>query len=205
MKKVYFCIFDGDDPNNFLTGWNSNSLYKIEDNKVYFCSKFGKKTEVNFYYIVPKLNEEFINQVSKFINPAIQDAGKISDEPILYDELIIDKIKAIITSKVNKYYYENLNHKISIFDFITNIFISCLMNRVFQNGNKRFSLCFLILILESFGYYFKWSKGLWKNYKVHELQIAEFVEKMKNNQIEKHFDEIKLWIKYNIVISIPRM
>lgn len=102
MKKVYFCIFDGDDPNNFLTGWNSNSLYKIEDNKVYFCSKFGKKTEVNFYYIVPKLNEEFINQVSKFINPAIQDAGKISDEPILYDELIIDKIKAIITSKVNK-------------------------------------------------------------------------------------------------------
>lgn len=202
MKQTFYYIFKGDDPNKVFYENHKNSLYEIKNNKIFFKSHFYEEIEVKPFYVIPDLDEKFYNEITKFIKLAIKDAQKLSDEPIEYNDLSIEKIRSIIYSKIIK--YSHIEENSSIFDFLTEIFISCLMNHTLKNGNKRFSLCFLILILESFGYYFSWSKGIWKDYSKHENKIAEFVDKMKNNQIEENFLEIKTWIKYNIVISIPK-
>lgn len=209
MKKKYFYVFKSDNPNDIFWKQNKNSLYEMKNNKVYFKSKIRGIIEIDLEFIIPDLNDQFVDQLTSFIDQGIKDASILSKEPITQEPNTYDNIKSIIISCVDIAIRNENNY--SIFNFITDIFIKCLMRHAFFNGNKRFSLSFIIIILRSFGYHFRWSKGIEKDYGKHEAKIEYFVCKMTDNVDEnKRVDnrnkmrpEILKWIKYNCVISIP--
>jgi len=207
MKQIIFwtikdCI---DSPYNIFWNKNKNSLFVLENKKTYFLSHYQKnKEEISVSYQEVNFNEDLFESLKNLILESLNEARNISEEPIPWDNEILSSLESVIGSEINKCIHQNPN---SIFDFVGNIFIKYLMGHKLENGNKRFSLVFLILILWYFGYHLNWSSGNKKNYSFHEGKMEEFVEKLQNkekNLYNKNNKEIEIieWIKKSCVIAI---
>ena len=79
------------------------------------------------------------------------------------------------------------------------------MGHALLNGNKRIALMFLKGFLWEFGYYLKWTKGMWQNYSKYKTQVEIFVKKLEKksgNNYEKTRLQIYEWIKQNTIIGL---
>ena len=80
-----------------------------------------------------------------------------------------------------------------------------MMNHYLTNGNKRLALTFLKGLLWQFGYYLKWTDGMYKNYLIHKLVIEDFVKDLEDKNDEERKDvkkQIKKWIMQNVIIAL---
>ncbi|MDK2819999.1 MAG: type II toxin-antitoxin system death-on-curing family toxin [Mycoplasmataceae bacterium] len=199
MKSIKFYIVENNDnPNKIFFETNRNSLFIFENEKHYFDSHYNAKEEVEVFWVPIIFNEELARELAKFIEPALINAGKMSEEPIEWDENKILLLEAPIYSEITKCMYEEPK---SIFEFIGSIFIKSIMGHKLINGNKRFSLAFLILILRYFGYHLMWSKGEQKNHSFHKVKIEKFVKILEidyNEGVKKVIE----WISNSCVIAI---
>ena len=153
-------------------------------------------------------NQEMINILTQYIKSSLKEITSISQEPISYLQENLDIIRSAISSLVNKYHYFDFK-MVDIFDFITDLFIRFLTGHYLQNGNKRFALVFVIQILFTFGYYFKYSKGSKRDYARYSQKITSFTTKLENKSSAVCYLtnplrlEIKDWILAQIIIVIP--
>lgn len=204
-KSKIFYILQGDNPNRIFWEKNKNSRYFFDEEQVYFDCKVDGKIGINLKHQILNLDEILVNELKNLIDPAIVDASGLSEEQIELRPNTKDEIIRIISITTNTACYNNW----SIFKYVSEIFIKCLMFHTFINGNKRFSLSLLILILQTFGYHLSWSKGSQKNYKYHEDIIANFVEQLQNDETNNEKlksaveEKIVKWIETNTVVSIP--
>lgn len=205
MKKIVFYIIkkSQDDPDLIFCKENKNSLLKIINKEYFFKSLYNSDEEkilVNYSDI--NFDETLFKNLITIFKDQIEIAKQISEEEVEKYPSTETSVESIIHSKIYKGQYGKYE---SIFHFISDLFCSILMNHTFINGNKRVSLVFLIGSLRFFGYHFKWSKGLKKDYSNYENYLKELVvmfEKNKANDFEKLVLEQSKWIKRNSVIAL---
>ncbi|MGL5438420.1 MAG: type II toxin-antitoxin system death-on-curing family toxin [Metamycoplasmataceae bacterium] len=195
MKKIILNIFD-DKINNPFSLFNKKqknsklSYSKIDDKYYLDLGSLGKE-EINFSYSLIELNEKFANTISNFIEIAIKKADSLTNEPIVKKEDTIEKLNGVIKNTIN--YFSHRDKK-DIFEFSSNIFIKFLSFHCFFNGNKRFSLAYLFLLLRYFGFHFKWSKGAKENYYHWENEIANFVVDISSKKYKPEELEIYIYL-----------
>ncbi len=200
LKKT-FCVFPGDDP--YLVFWerNKNSLYSRDARgRAWFRSKKTNETlRVDLEWILLDPNEALVAEISKWIDHAIQVASVLSEEQVVVLADSKRRVESIVWSKT----YCASARNWPILRYVAEIFTCCLMGHCFGNGNKRFSLAFLVLILNSFGYHFPWTAGSRMNYKRYDELLAALVRWMEK-RAQKTKKAIADWISASAVVSIPR-
>ena len=194
MKKTIY-IFNGDDFNKIVWEENKNSSLYLEDNNIYFNSKFSGKTKIEFSYSIISIDEDFENLLLKLVDKSLFNAEKLSEEELSYSKNNIEKIKSIISTTLQSYIYIEEQ---KIFEFVADLFIKFLSFHPLINGNKRFALTFIVMLLKLLGFYFKWSGGDKKNYLYYKEKIAYFVTELSINKEKYKYDIIRK----NIIISI---
>ncbi|WPL38881.1 type II toxin-antitoxin system death-on-curing family toxin [Malacoplasma iowae] len=209
MKKTVY-IFKDDDFNKIFWEENKNNILYLENNNIYFNSKFNGKTKIEFSYSVISIDEDFEKLLIKLIDRSLFNAEKLSEEELSYSKNNIEKIKSIISNTLQSYLYKEEQ---KIFEFITDLFIKLLSFHPLINGNKRFALSFTVMLLKVLGFYFKWSGGNKENYLYHKEKITSFVMELSNNKDKSGYDKDKsdydiireniiIWIKSNSIVSI---
>ncbi len=206
MKTLRFYVID-DKPEELFWVKHHNSLFRFDGDKVIFNNKLDAIEEEVEIQAAQLILDESLAAEFKMFEIAKEDADQLSDEPIQENFDTRAKFTSMINSSIQ---YCSYQPNYSIFEFVCEIFIKLLMFHSFQNGNKRFALSYLVSLLRFLGFHFKWSKGLQKNYKVYEDQVAEFVKMFSrcdntNNQTEVYDSAKQLvlqWIKDNCVIAI---
>ncbi|MCK5867406.1 MAG: hypothetical protein KAG14_03325, partial [Mycoplasmataceae bacterium] len=116
------------------------------------------------------------------------------------------KLNQGIVSTINMFSYLDLS-ELSIFDFFLEIFVKLLIGHYLTNGNKRMALTFLKVIMWEFGYYLKFTEGVWKNYNKHRTVIEEFAMGLETNGNDELQTKTKKDIKSSIEaisISAPK-
>ncbi|MGL5630710.1 MAG: type II toxin-antitoxin system death-on-curing family toxin [Mycoplasmoidaceae bacterium] len=210
INQIYFTIIENssDDPEHIFNNQNKNSLLSFINNKYYFDSKINGKKEVDFKLFYLEYNERTIDYLTSLYENVFDNARNLSDEPMESESDSKKKLNSVIISVFFNYFRSKKIKNISIFDIFAEIFIKLLQNHILKNGNKRFSLSYLIFILRIFGYHFKWSWGKNKDYKKYEKFVEEYVIKLQtiNNKkpnVDKIMNEIKNWIIKNVVVKLP--
>ena len=202
MKKTIY-IFNGDDFNKIFWEENKNSSLYLEDNNIYFNSKFSGKTKIEFSYSIISIDEDFENLLLKLVDKSLFNAEKLSEEELSYSKNNIEKIKSIISTTLQSYIYIEEQ---KIFEFVADLFIKFLSFHPLINGNKRFALTFIVMLLKLLGFYFKWSGGDKKNYLYYKEKIAYFVTELSINKEKYKYDIIRkniiIWIISNSIVSI---
>lgn len=199
MKNIKFYIIEhNDNPVKIFFDTNQNSLFILENKKHYFASHYNAKEEIEVFWVPIIFNEDLVKELVKFIEPALINAGEMSEEPIELGGNKISLLESPICLEVDKCMHMKPK---SIFEFVGSIFIKSIMGHKLINGNKRFSLAFLILILRYFGYHLTWSKGEQKNYSFHKVKIEKFVEILEKDYNEGVRKVIE-WISNSCVIAI---
>lgn len=183
-----------------------------------FKSHFSDKPEEveicfsNFRYepTYEKTTKSFNRKTLEFlIEIAAKKAEKFSKENFVYpDKKARQEILMLIERAINKStYYEG---DYDIFHLSTEIFFNMLVSsHKLKNGNKRMSTALLMILLESFGYYFKFSNA--EQYisnsernQYWETEVAQFIRLRtifhKKDEVIK--EEIYNWIRKNSFILI---
>lgn len=209
--------------NNPILCHNSliTNIKKINEFKysALFQSHFSKKLEeVNICFSNFRYEPIFGKPINYFnkttlmllIENAAKKAAKFSKENFVFpDEQLKEDILKLIERAINKSMYCS-NDEFNIFNLTSEVFFNLLVSsHKLKNGNKRMATSLLIILLESFGYYFKFSnanefiKDKERN-QYWESEVVYFIE-MRNKQ---HKDdetikkEIYNWIKNNSYILI---
>lgn len=101
-------------------------------------------------------NRAFLN---KLITVASKNAKKISKENFCIPNIDErDQLIKLIERSINKSLFIN-NQNYNIFHLLSEIFFNMVIsNHILKNGNKRMGMAVLIILLGTFGYYFKFSK-----------------------------------------------
>ncbi len=207
MKTLRFYVID-DNPVQLFWVKNHNSCFRFEGDQVIFNNKLDcLEEEVQIEAAKLVLDENLAKELVKMFEIAKEDANQLSDEPIQENFDTRSKFVSMINNTI---LYCSYQQNYSIFEFVCEIYVKLLMFHSFQNGNKRFALSYLVSLLRFLGFHFKWSKGLQKNYKVYEIQVAEFVEMFsrceENNDQSEAYEQAKQtvlkWIRDNCVIAI---
>ncbi len=178
-----------------------NSLLSFDEvsNKYYLNSLFTGVEEIIFKEKVLEFNNDLYLELIDLSLEAQSLASTLSVEPI-WSERNPGSINGAIFSSVEK--YQNCNISFSIIDFIGDLFIKFTGTHYLGNGNKRFAICFLVLICLKFGFYCFNSSSI-KNYAtVHETKMANFVQKLASKEKKEIREEIKQFIKNNMVIAL---
>ena len=207
MRKLNFYILDIEPKENAFKYYEKfhNSLINARNNKFYFNSNFNSSIEeISCNYSKLKINQNLNKLINEILIKSYHEAKSISKEN-MGDELRKGSLKGGIIDVLNKYSYYDKNNNKDIFDLVADIFTRILMGHYLSNGNKRLSLTFLKGILWHFGYYLKWTKGMWLNYTTHKTKIEEFVQNLESgngidNQLVKK--QIKEWIMDNVIIGL---
>lgn len=211
MKKIkIFFILKNDDPDIIFWKQNKNSKFFYRDNKIYFNSLYDSlpvECRIKCYNL--NLDESLLQSLITIIHLAHKEAMSLSGEPIMCNLESYEKIISILNTTIYEFLYKEEN--CSIFNFVAKIFIKLLMFHPLSNGNKRFSIAYISLLLNFMGYYLKWTGGEWINYKFYENKISEFVSKLSNIEIsdineinEKNLKvekDIIKWLIQNTIIS----
>ena len=203
MSKIELYIL-GKDGLNFNDFYYEiqNRLISYEHNKFYFNSKFGPKEEIILDPIELKFDETILEKIREILKIASNQASEISSENMDMDYL---KLNQGIISTINMFSYLDLS-ELSIFDFFLEIFVKLLIGHYLTNGNKRMALTFLKGIMWEFGYYLKFTEGVWKNYNKHRTVIEEFamgLETRGNDELQTRTKkDIKSWIIKNAIIGL---
>ena len=139
----------------------------------------------------------------KLVDKSLFNAEKLSEEELSYSKNNIEKIKSIISTTLQSYIYIEEQ---KIFEFVADLFIKFLSFHPLINGNKRFALTFIVMLLKLLGFYFKWSGGDKKNYLYYKEKIAYFVTELSINKEKYKYDIIRkniiIWIISNSIVSI---
>ncbi len=197
MKRIIFYIVKNkEDPNHIFNIQNKNSLLEINNEKIYFNSKFTgpEEIKVNFENII--FDKTLYSNLKIALEVAKTEAINLSEEPI-GREIIPGSLKGILSSVIMKCSYSPPK---SIFEFVTIIFIKIATEHKLYNGNKRVALLFLIGSLRMFGYHFSFSKGIYKDYEYHKTKLENIVKKYQNGY--NNYEEEINWIKNNSVIAL---
>lgn len=203
-KTIY--ILNEDNWEKIFWEKNHNTCFLEKNNKIFFenrRSELKEKIEIQLRVITLELNEQLIQQAKKIYDEALKNAEELSGEPIETYPNSKEEIIGFVKSAMDWIEYDETIKK-TIFQFLAKIFFKCLMHHKLINGNKRFSLSFLILMLRNFGYHFYWSKGSKKNYSKYTEDIKNFVEIFSGNSKndQKNIDQIVKWIDDHVVISV---
>ena len=187
MKTITFYLLDIEPPENanFYHQEFKNSLILATENSFYFKSHFKEKLEkINYQYGVINLNNSehyFSKLIAQILENAYLEAKSITKENMGF-EIQKGSIKSSILLTINEFTYYTLEDNKNFFDLVTKIFIKILMTHHLDNGNKRLALCFLKRFLWEFGYYLKWTKGMYTNYYQYKNIIEEFVAELENKE-----------------------
>ncbi|QNM93524.1 type II toxin-antitoxin system death-on-curing family toxin [Mycoplasma sp. Pen4] len=205
MKKINITLARADFQNidEFVNIYKSSLInFNSETCNWEFHSKFYQPAEILFKIHSIQFNE--MKNVENYIKKSFEDniipkafaAAKavkaISKDPNDFQYVdpnakIIDKVKQV----VNIYSYKE---QWSVFDFVTDIFISVLNSHLLKNGNKRFSFSLLKVMLFDFGFYFKWSSNVKNSSFLEEYnknienEIACFEFQLSNAKIADLFE-----------------
>lgn len=185
----------------------------------FFNSHFSDKPEeveicfTNFKYepTYEKTTKSFNkNTLKSLIEIAVERAATFSKENFVHpDKKIKQDVLMLIERAINKAAYSE-NDDYDIFHLSAEIFFNMLVaNHKLENGNKRMSTALLIILLESFGYYFKFSKAeqyitkskrneYWENEVTHFINLR--TKSHKDDETIKK--EIYNWIRNNSFILI---
>ena len=147
------------------------------------------------------MSSEFIEKTLKIIlKLSSKQITKVSnEETIIYP----DQVEKAEASFVNALFWLQYKENLSIFEFVTDIFIKLLNSHYLTNGNKRLASLFLYNFLWECGYFFYFSKGSSSFIEKYIIDIKDFVEKLENEQnIENISKEIIKWIKTRVVIGL---
>lgn len=183
---------------------------------IYKCNLKYKYKSPQVIYIefveLPSYNDEFFEIVSIH---AFRESELCSNEPI--DSGGLNKVKEILKSTFNKYifYIDDSNdfYKKDIICLLSEVFFKIIMHHPLKNGNKRVATFILVYLLYHFGFYFKNTKGAFKDYSIHKSQVEKFVEEFqycynpenmttRKEKDSKSIKEIYKWINRNIVIGL---
>lgn len=143
--------------------------------------------------------------LNKLISIASKNAMSFSEENFCVpnkDEK--DQILKLVERSINKSLFI-VNKNFNIFHLVSEIFFNMVIsNHILKNGNKRMGMSLLIILLQSFGYYFRFSKIKPKipkekrNYFWEKEVIKFFNLRNKFNKADSLIKrEIYKWIKKN--------
>lgn len=211
MKKFKVVVWGKVDKEKYFKRWKS-SLFSVEDHKIYFSSKFEPKVEAEveiWSLSKDSLNNSFLEMLINIYENSRLQAKELSIEPVDgYRERM--SAEGPISSILMKYSYKDEGES-TIFEFVRDLFVRMLMGHVLINGNKRTATVFLKTLLESFGYYFKWTEGFYKDYSKHKDKIEYFASELEhkgtyNENSHKDINkEILEWVESNALIGITSM
>ena len=198
FKTFYYVESKKTDPKKIFEKMKNSWLFS-EGNKYFLKSIYmNKKVEIDIIAKPLYFDDYLYKCLSKNLINAKKDIITISEIGI-GNEIKTGNMFSSIGSEINKSFNERPK---TLFHFLASIFIKLLMGHYLSNGNKRLSLLFLIYSLKSFGFYFFWTEGTFKNYKYYEEYLEKIVIKMQNQNINYNsIDEIAVWIESKTVIS----
>lgn len=192
-KRIKFYLMDKDNPLEVFKDHN-NHIFIYEKGEVFFNLLHGPWEDVEISHVTLSLNEQLSPYLFSVYMIGLENAKKLCDEPIIYSENQLNKVRAAIDSTINLYMLrEDQQLPNSIWDFLTDIFIKLLMFHCLENGNKRTAFSFLMAVVSRCGYYFSFKKE--NNISDYENVIANFVKELGQNT---HNDEKELEIKSKI-------
>ena len=206
MKKVTIKVFDKNinDPIIMYCNTHKNRMYECTEGKYFFNSDYEPRCEIEIEIEIIQLDEELFQILSNNISICINESRYISEEYIEEKIDTILEVKSIIHSAIQSSSYSE--NPVCIFDFITKIISGIITSHKLFEGNKRFTLMYLIYLCNFFGLRLHWSTGNSKNYKNHETQIKTFVENQEkdfSHNKQETFNEVKKWIYRTTLIKFP--
>ena len=206
MRNIIYYLLDIEPDTNAISYFLEmrNKSISIEKGLFQFKPKNWKNNiKIDFGYNLISCNESLTKTSQTILEKAFKEAIKISDENM--DLKSSEKLFKGITLVINKYCYFDKSSGKTFFDLATDIFCKILMGHYLLNGNKRMALTFLKGFLWEFGYYLKWTQGMYKNCKKHRTQVEIFVKKLEKksgNNYERTRNQIHKWIKKNTIIGL---
>lgn len=184
--------------NAVFTSQRNNTKENIKI--IFFEFKYSIETKPDYSGIL--YNREFLN---KLITIASKNAKKISKENFCTpDNDEKDQLIKLIERSINKsLFIKDQNY--NILHLLSEIFFNMVIsNHILKNGNKRMGMSVLIILLQTFGYYFKFSKLKPNFSKVErnwfwEKEVIKFfnLRNIKNKSDELIKEKIYKWIKRN--------
>ena len=156
--------------------------------------------EIKFINLLDKLDILFDNETfNLLIHKSFELANKIKPDYMpKYNNKYKEAIISTIESCLIKIKYNNKD----IFYFCANIFFKLLVTHKLINGNKRIATSILINFLYYFGYYFKFQKDEYKNYRDWEKRSIEFIARSSRKENDDDIiKDIRNWIIKNLVIA----
>lgn len=191
---------------------NNKSVYwtiKKINNNLFECTTYDLIT-FKFYFEELSFFEDedlLIDSVKKLVNKSLWLSKNINiNEPMEINEDDTYKLTKLILLKINNFFSYKI-HNIQnpdIFDLIAFIEYSLLQNHTLVNGNKRFAFSFLIMFLQSCGFYLKWSSINYIKEKTYESKMVEWIELMNEKKLLETdiIENIKKTIEANSIINI---
>lgn len=196
---------------------NNSIVFKQYNNENFSClCEF--KFEWNSFVVevfFKKLNLDKVD-IEKFSNYLVDNAYDFIDisfsKIIEYSNECMDKMRrneivSLIQRKLS--FFEYLEHK-SIFHFINDIFVDILTEHKLCNGNKIMAFAIMLRLLESCGFYFKYSKPsdskvLISKYKENINYIKQLLSDYGNDNSASRLDALKSqtykFIEENVIVS----
>ncbi|VEU68155.1 type II toxin-antitoxin system death-on-curing family toxin [Mycoplasmopsis pulmonis] len=216
IRKIKFFVssFEIDKGNKYLKQYiekYKSSMIKTNiDGKYYFDSYFNdKKEEVEFIIGQIEINDIFYKKLEKIIEYSTKHAKKINVNTKSKDDFKLKEDNHSVFDKLWNiaFKYERKEESWNFFEFTADLFIKLLTSHVFYNGNKRFSISFLITFLEFNGYYFKWSheseyQDFSKQTKLLESDIACFTTRLSNRDLSDYVESESINDKNTILYSL---
>ncbi len=202
-KCIKFYTMDKDNPIDVFKD-HQNHILIYEKGEIFFNPEYGVSQDIEISHITLELNEELSTYLFSVYMIGLENAKKLCDEPIIYTEYQLSRVRAAIDSTINLYMLrEDQGVKNSIWDFLIDIFIKLLMFHCLENGNKRTAFSFLMLSLSRFGYHLIIDNETNSNC---EMVLVDFVGNLGQNTHDNEVsDEIKgkitNWIKTHVVIN----
>ncbi|MEG0879512.1 MAG: hypothetical protein RSE95_02495 [Malacoplasma sp.] len=184
-----------------------NFISKINNNKHEPCMLEIKRID---------LLELFNESIDDLISDSFKTLSRWGDEKICQESFDdSDESKVKIKNQIYRIfdkYYSNLDksndfYRKNLLCLISELMFYILMGHHLSNGNKRLSLLLTINLLYFFGYYLKFTRGIYTDYQKYEKKLEGFVGRFsnKNNSITKDIDkisEIYNWLNENVIIAI---
>ncbi|CAC13577.1 unknown; predicted coding region [Mycoplasmopsis pulmonis] len=194
----------------YIDKYKSNMIQTNIEGKYYFNSQYNNKREVNIIIGQIQINDIFLEKIKKIIEYSIEHAKTFNVETKSENDFKLKEEKHTVYDKLenisNKYSYEN---SWTFFEFTADLFIKLLKSHVFYNGNKRFSISFLITFLAFNGYYFKWSQeaeyqDFSQQQRFLESDIACFTTRLSNRKLNDYVESESINIKNSILYFLEK-
>ena len=183
-------------------------IEKINDNLFTCCTYNFIQFEFSFAEISFFEDKDLLTKnVAKLVNRGLWLSKNINEnEPVEINKDDMDKLTKLILLKLNNFFSYKIHNMENpdIFDLTAFIEYSLLQNHTLINGNKRFAFSFLVIFLQSCGFYLKWSSVSHIKERTYESTMVEWIELMNKKSLSEKdiIQKIKKTIEVNSIINI---